>query len=281
MGAARRRRVGSAHGRLRPRAGVRRVHHAGRRRPPTGSSPSRRSPTGPGSTWSRSRTTPTSRVSSTPGRCSRSSRPAPGACAWPPTSTTCRCARPPCWRAPWRASTSSAAAAPSSASARAPFRHPIVAMGGPRRTPRRERQRPGGGHRPDARALGRRSAPGRPLRGGSLPGLRGAARGPAPLHDVQIWVGALKPRMLDLIGRKGDGWLPSLPCPQPGDLAAGNARIDAAAARAGRQPFAIRRLLNVNGSFSGGAAASSRGRRSNGCPSWPASPSTRGSGRSS
>ena len=75
--------------------------------------------------------------------------------------------------------------------------------------------------------------------------LDGAARGPAPAHDVGIWIGAYKPRMLDLVGRKADGWLPSQPYLQPGDLAAGNAAIDVAAARAGRKPEAIRRLLNI------------------------------------
>ena len=75
--------------------------------------------------------------------------------------------------------------------------------------------------------------------------LAGAARGPAPLHDVGIWVGAYKPRMLALTGRKADGWLPSLPYLQDGGLAAGNAAIDAAAVAAGREPVAIRRLLNL------------------------------------
>ena len=79
----------------------------------------------------------------------------------------------------------------------------------------------------------------------------GAKRGPAPLHDIGIWVGAYKPRMLDLIGRKADGWLPSLPHLEPGDLTAGNAAIDEAAAEAGRDPSDIRRLLNFSGSFSG------------------------------
>ena len=40
--------------------------------------------------------------------------------------------------------------------------------------------------------------------------VNGAKRGPAPAHDVAIWVGGLKPRMLRLIGEKADGWLPSL-----------------------------------------------------------------------
>jgi len=73
----------------------------------------------------------------------------------------------------------------------------------------------------------------------------GAKRGPAPAHDIPIWLGALKPRMLRLIGRSGDGWLPSLPYLQPGDLQRGNATIDAAAAKAGRDPREIVRLLNV------------------------------------
>jgi FAD/FMN-containing dehydrogenase len=78
----------------------------------------------------------------------------------------------------------------------------------------------------------------------------GAKRGPAPAHDIPLWVGALKPRMLRLVGRKADGWLPSLGYLKPGDLHDGNARIDDAAADAGRDPREIRRLLNVGGRFS-------------------------------
>ena len=80
----------------------------------------------------------------------------------------------------------------------------------------------------------------------------GAKRGPAPAHDIPIWLGAYKPRMLSLVGRKADGWLPSLGYLKDGDLAAGNARIDEAAQAAGRDPREIRRLLNLGGgSFSG------------------------------
>jgi alkanesulfonate monooxygenase SsuD/methylene tetrahydromethanopterin reductase-like flavin-dependent oxidoreductase (luciferase family) len=75
--------------------------------------------------------------------------------------------------------------------------------------------------------------------------LAGASRGPAPAHDIPIWVGAFKPRMLRLVGRLADGWLPTLVALKPGDLAAGNVVIDAAAAQAGRDPHAIRRLLNI------------------------------------
>lgn len=83
--------------------------------------------------------------------------------------------------------------------------------------------------------------------------VRGAKRGPAPAHNIPIWIGALKPRMLRLIGRKGDGWLPSLAYLKPGDIAAGNARIDDAAAAAGRDPREIRRLANIGGRFSAGS----------------------------
>ena len=47
-----------------------------------------------------------------------------------------------------------------------------------------------------------------PLRvDGTFHRVDGAKRGPAPAHDVPIWLGALKPRMLRLVGRKADGWL--------------------------------------------------------------------------
>lgn len=87
--------------------------------------------------------------------------------------------------------------------------------------------------------------PGRARFEGEYYRLDGAARGPAPLHDVAIWIGAYKPRMLSLVGRKGDGWLPSLPYLEPGGLAAGNQAIDEAAKNAGRNPSEIRRLLNI------------------------------------
>lgn len=82
--------------------------------------------------------------------------------------------------------------------------------------------------------------------------VNGAKRGPAPAHDIPIWLGAYKPRMLRLTGAKADGWLPSLAYLQPGDLEAGNAAIDAAAAEAGRDPREIRRLLNLGGDLSAG-----------------------------
>jgi alkanesulfonate monooxygenase SsuD/methylene tetrahydromethanopterin reductase-like flavin-dependent oxidoreductase (luciferase family) len=84
----------------------------------------------------------------------------------------------------------------------------------------------------------------------------GATRGPAPAHPIGIWVGAYKPRMLDLIGRMADGWWPSLPYLKNGlaELADLGALIDDAATRAGRDPRAVRRLLNISGEFAASSA---------------------------
>ncbi|QJU55205.1 LLM class flavin-dependent oxidoreductase [Herbiconiux sp. KACC 21604] len=73
----------------------------------------------------------------------------------------------------------------------------------------------------------------------------GAARGPAPAHDIPIWVGAYKPRMQRILGRKGDGWLPSLPWLKPGDIERGNQIIDDSARSAGRSPSDVTRLMNI------------------------------------
>jgi alkanesulfonate monooxygenase SsuD/methylene tetrahydromethanopterin reductase-like flavin-dependent oxidoreductase (luciferase family) len=75
--------------------------------------------------------------------------------------------------------------------------------------------------------------------------LAGAHSGPVPSHPIGIWVGAYKPRMLALIGRLADGWVPSLGYLKPQELAEAGARIDEAAVAAGRAPSAIRRVLNV------------------------------------
>jgi alkanesulfonate monooxygenase SsuD/methylene tetrahydromethanopterin reductase-like flavin-dependent oxidoreductase (luciferase family) len=79
----------------------------------------------------------------------------------------------------------------------------------------------------------------------------GAKRGPAPAHDIGIWLGAYKPRMLRLTGSVADGWLPSLGYLRGGlaELATMNAVIDEAAQAAGRDPRAVRRLLNISGLF--------------------------------
>jgi alkanesulfonate monooxygenase SsuD/methylene tetrahydromethanopterin reductase-like flavin-dependent oxidoreductase (luciferase family)/hemerythrin-like domain-containing protein len=81
----------------------------------------------------------------------------------------------------------------------------------------------------------------------------GARPGPPPAHDIGIWLGAYKPRMLRLTGRKADGWLPSQAYLELEQLPEMNARIDEAAVGAGRRPEDVVRLLNVNGSFGTGS----------------------------
>jgi alkanesulfonate monooxygenase SsuD/methylene tetrahydromethanopterin reductase-like flavin-dependent oxidoreductase (luciferase family) len=77
--------------------------------------------------------------------------------------------------------------------------------------------------------------------------LADAHPGPRPAHPIGIWLGAFKPRMQRLAGRKADGWIPSLGPLSAEELRAGNKRIDAAAAGAGRDPRDVRRVLNVQG----------------------------------
>ena len=82
--------------------------------------------------------------------------------------------------------------------------------------------------------------------------LSGLHPGPPPVHPIEIWLGAYKPRMLALTGRLADGWLPSLGNLPGSDIPAAAERIDAAAREAGRDPADIRRLLNVSGTITDG-----------------------------
>jgi alkanesulfonate monooxygenase SsuD/methylene tetrahydromethanopterin reductase-like flavin-dependent oxidoreductase (luciferase family) len=83
-----------------------------------------------------------------------------------------------------------------------------------------------------------------------------ARPGPPPPHPIGIWLGAFKPRMLRLVARKADGWLPSLGVLDRDELRAGNRRIDAAAEDAGRDPGSIRRILNLQGVIGDGPGPS-------------------------
>jgi alkanesulfonate monooxygenase SsuD/methylene tetrahydromethanopterin reductase-like flavin-dependent oxidoreductase (luciferase family) len=81
--------------------------------------------------------------------------------------------------------------------------------------------------------------------------LAGAQSGPVPAHPIGIWLGVYGPRALRLAGRVADGWVPSLrgELPPVRDMAK---RLDDAAAEAGRDPGAIRRVLNVSGAITDG-----------------------------
>jgi alkanesulfonate monooxygenase SsuD/methylene tetrahydromethanopterin reductase-like flavin-dependent oxidoreductase (luciferase family) len=128
----------------------------------------------------------------------------------------------------------------------------IEAMGGPRRTP---------GESVESldeaitiiREVWATDKPGPVLVDGKHYRAWGAPRGPAPAHDVGIWVGAGRPRMLRLIGSKADGWSVPVTLFLPGGppaLAEPNRIIDEAAAAAGRDPSAVRRILTFPGRFS-------------------------------
>jgi alkanesulfonate monooxygenase SsuD/methylene tetrahydromethanopterin reductase-like flavin-dependent oxidoreductase (luciferase family) len=125
----------------------------------------------------------------------------------------------------------------------------IVAMGGPRRTP---------GEAVDAleeaiAVLRLLWSDQRSVRfTGQHYRVAGVKPGPAPAHPIGIWVGAFGPRMLSLIGRVADGWVPSSPSLPPERLPVAQARIDDAAAAAGRDPASIRRLYNISGRISPG-----------------------------
>jgi alkanesulfonate monooxygenase SsuD/methylene tetrahydromethanopterin reductase-like flavin-dependent oxidoreductase (luciferase family) len=75
--------------------------------------------------------------------------------------------------------------------------------------------------------------------------VHGLHPGPPSAHPIGIWLGALKPRMLALTGRVADGWTVSLPYLPPERVPPAAARLDEAAAAAGRDPAAIRRIYNV------------------------------------
>ena len=82
--------------------------------------------------------------------------------------------------------------------------------------------------------------------------LAGAHSGPVPAHPIGIWLGVYGPRALQLAGHTADGWVPSF----QGDvqpIAEMTSQLDEAATEAGRDPAAIRRILNVRGGITDGA----------------------------
>lgn len=124
------------------------------------------------------------------------------------------------------------------------FADAVHGMGGPRRTP---------GQSIDAlneaidilRGLWDTREPG-PLRfEGEHYTVPAMKRGPRPAHDIGIWLGSYKPRMLRLTGRRADGWLPTLEYLHSPGMAEANAIIDEAALAEGRDPSEIRRLINL------------------------------------
>jgi alkanesulfonate monooxygenase SsuD/methylene tetrahydromethanopterin reductase-like flavin-dependent oxidoreductase (luciferase family) len=78
------------------------------------------------------------------------------------------------------------------------------------------------------------------------------AAGPVAADPPQVWLGAQKPRMLRLVGRKADGWISPLNIyVPPAEVPEKQRTIDEAARSAGRDPAEIRRIYNVIGTITG------------------------------
>jgi alkanesulfonate monooxygenase SsuD/methylene tetrahydromethanopterin reductase-like flavin-dependent oxidoreductase (luciferase family) len=123
----------------------------------------------------------------------------------------------------------------------------IEGMGGPRRTPAEAVAATAQALDIIQHAL---AANGRVVSRGEHYDVRGYMPGPPPAHAMRVWVGAQKPRMLELIGRNAGGWVCALSIYMPPeDARRSQAIIDAAAAGAGRRASEIRRLYNVVGSI--------------------------------
>jgi alkanesulfonate monooxygenase SsuD/methylene tetrahydromethanopterin reductase-like flavin-dependent oxidoreductase (luciferase family) len=84
--------------------------------------------------------------------------------------------------------------------------------------------------------------------------LEGLHPGPQPAHDIGIWLGAYGPRMMRVVGRLADGWIPSLPRLPLEEVAAKRQALEGAAEKAGRDPSRIRRIANVSGTITDGGA---------------------------
>jgi alkanesulfonate monooxygenase SsuD/methylene tetrahydromethanopterin reductase-like flavin-dependent oxidoreductase (luciferase family) len=82
--------------------------------------------------------------------------------------------------------------------------------------------------------------------------LPGYPPGPPPAHRVEIWIGAMSPGALRLIGRAADGWIPGGGISQVDAFGPLVARIDEAATAAGRDPTLIRRIVNLDGVITDG-----------------------------
>jgi len=83
---------------------------------------------------------------------------------------------------------------------------------------------------------------------GKFYNLEGAHPGPRSHHRIGIWLGAMGPRMLNVLGRLGDGWVAPLQSYLPtSKLLDAQRMIDASAVSAGRLPNSIRRGRNISG----------------------------------
>ncbi len=73
----------------------------------------------------------------------------------------------------------------------------------------------------------------------------GATIEPKPSHPIPIWLGVFGTQMVDLVGRKADGWFPSFQFLAPEQAYSKLARIRMVAEDAGRNPDDITYAYNV------------------------------------
>lgn len=85
--------------------------------------------------------------------------------------------------------------------------------------------------------------------------LGGVKAGPRPAHDIGIWIGGYGPRMLELIGRVADGWVPTAGYMSRDELLRKQREVTQAAEAAGRAPTDVRRVVNIGGPASDGGRA--------------------------
>jgi alkanesulfonate monooxygenase SsuD/methylene tetrahydromethanopterin reductase-like flavin-dependent oxidoreductase (luciferase family) len=76
--------------------------------------------------------------------------------------------------------------------------------------------------------------------------------GPPTAHRVEIWVGAMSPGAMRLIGRLADGWVPGNGATRVTEFPSLIARMEDAAAQEGRDARLIRRVLNMSGTITDG-----------------------------
>jgi alkanesulfonate monooxygenase SsuD/methylene tetrahydromethanopterin reductase-like flavin-dependent oxidoreductase (luciferase family) len=79
--------------------------------------------------------------------------------------------------------------------------------------------------------------------------LAGAHPGPLPPEPVPLLIGSYGPRMLEITGRLGDGWLPTNAYAPPDRIPQMQEAIDGAAEAASRDPKAVTRIYNVMGTI--------------------------------
>jgi alkanesulfonate monooxygenase SsuD/methylene tetrahydromethanopterin reductase-like flavin-dependent oxidoreductase (luciferase family) len=75
--------------------------------------------------------------------------------------------------------------------------------------------------------------------------IEGATIEPKPGHPIPLWLGVFGGQMLDLVGRKADGWLPTYQFLEPEQAYQKLERIRAVAEHAGRNPDEITYGYNI------------------------------------